>query len=502
MHVFKIYRPLITVGALLISAPFADAQSRALPTDTVNIAAASRGGRIVSASSMLDNQKEYAAENLIDEQTYGNGKGSFGWVSNRYDPQNMEQVTIGFKDNALKTIGRVVINPAAYVARERWAKDVSVQVSTESVEGPFTPITEITLRQMPVPQEFKFFPVPARFVRLVFRTNYGSDRAVAVGEVELYEAIDTTDPFGDVIGRLEGTISDLKKFQKTQMELGTNSATVRPVNLPTGAGAAAANVNIAALANGGKIIAASSTFESERGKGADPAYGPNMLLDGKLFKPKDAANNSFGWSSQGFQPGDQWVIIGFKDDRTQPIGKIVLNPLSYQPRERWARRVDLQVSNEPYKDVRDLRTFRTIKTLNLRTDPVNQEFDIGPIEAKYVRLIFTANGPGDVQLEGFNPDINSDRAVSLGEVEIYPPRISNGELEALISRFSQVLTDLKQLRRSGARVAAGEATDDTAEVSPAVNDEVVDGESPEVTLVKLNDSGTRIRSAQTPNQRR
>ncbi len=476
---------------------------KALPTDIVNIAAASRGGRIVSVSSVLDNQKDYAAENLIDEKVFGpGGQGSFGWASNRYDPINLEQVTIGFKDNPLKVIGKVVLNPAAYVARERWAKDVSIQVSTESAESEdFKAVAEVTLRQTPTPQEFKFLPVQARFVRLVFRTNYGSDRAVALGEVEIYEAISTADSVGDVIGRLESTIADLKRYNQTQLDLSANSPMVRPVSLTSGAtpgaapsvaaGAPAASVNIAATANGGKIVEVSSVFESERGKGPDPTYGPDKLLDGRVWQTKDA-KPSYGWSSQGFAPGEQWVTIGFKDDRTQPIGKIVINPLSYQPRERWARRIEVQVSSDSFKN---WKSFRTVKTLNLRMEPINQEFDIGPVEAKYVRLLFTANGPGDVALEGINPDINSDRAVSLGEVEIYPPRISSGELDNLISRFTQVLNDLKGLRRKGALLANN--AEETAEPAPAV-EETPDEETPEVTVVKLNDAGTRIKTAQTP----
>jgi len=499
MRILKNHGPLWALGALLLNGSLAGAQ-RALPTDTLNIAAASRGGRVLSASSMLDNQEEYSAKNLIDEQVYtGSGKGSFGWVSNRYDPINMEYVTLGFKDNALRTIGKIAINPAAFVARERWAKDVSVQVSSESAEGPFTPVLELTLRQSPERQEFKFMPVEARFVRIQVRTNYGSDRAVALGEVELYEAIDTNDKFGDVIGRLEGTIADLKKFQQTQLDLSNSSPTVRPVNM--GAGASPASLNIAASANGGKARA-STTFESEQGSGADPAYGPDKLIDGKIFSPRDPKNSTGGWASQGFVPGDQWVIIGFKDDRTQPVGKIVINPASDQPRERWARRVDVQVSTEPFKDRNDLRFFRTIRTLNLRTEPVPQEFDIGPVEAKYVRLVFTANGPGDIKLEGFNPDINSNRAVSLGEIEIYPPRISSGELEALISRLSQVLTDLKQIRRSGPQIATTATSEENAEVNFAVDEELAEAtEAPEVTVAKINDAGTRIKTTQTPARR-
>ena len=160
-----------------------------------------------------------------------------------------------------------------------------------------------------------------------------------------------------------------------------------------------------------------------------------------MWKQEDKP--SFGWSSQGFVPGQQWVIIGFKDDRPQPIGRVVINPMSYQPRDRWARRIELQVSNQPYKNEDDLKSFRTIKTLNLKTDNINQEFDLPATEAKYVRLVFTANGPGGVDIPGIDPDVNSDRAVSLGEVEIYPPKISSGDLDSIISKFKNISSDLQ-----------------------------------------------------------
>lgn len=468
---------------------------RSLPTDTVNIAAASRGGRIVNQPTLLDNQKEYGAENLIDEKILGaDGKGSYGWVSNRFDHINMEEVVIGFKDNALKTIGRVVLNPSSYVARERWAKDIALEVSVEGIDGPYQTVAELTLKQTPDRQEFKFLPVAARFVKLRFRTNYGSDRAVALGEVEIYEAIDTSDGVGATIGRLEATIIELENWRKSQMEAG-------PQFTPVGAGAAnglTSNVNLVAKTSGGKIVGVSSVFESERGQGPDAAYNADKLIDGKTWKQEDKQPSN-GWSSNGFAPGQQWVILGFKEDRPQPIGKIVINPMSYQPRDRWARRIEVQVSNQAYKNEDDLKAFRTIKTLNLKTDPVNQEFDLPATEAKYVRLVFTANGPGGVDIPGIDPDINSDRAVSLGEVEIYPPKILAGDLDAIITKFRNISTDLKNLRRTNSAIASLEIPDASSEAAAQQTNETPDS-TPKVTSAQ-SAANTRIKTARTPTTR-
>jgi hypothetical protein len=499
MHFPGTWRAIPVFVALSISGAAGAAEvQRGLPTDNVNIAAASRGGRIVNEPTMLDGQKEYGPANLIDEKIYSaDGKGSNGWVSNRYDPINMEEVIIGFKDNASRTIGRVVLNPSSYVARERWAKDIALEVSNDSVVGPYQSVAELTLKQSPEKQEFKFFPVQARFVKLRFRTNYGSDRAVALGEVEIYEAINTEEGLGGTIGRLEAVIAELEKWRKNQQELGPGAS----LQLISSTGSTPSNVNIASAAQGGKNVAVSSVFESERGK-ADPTYGADKIIDGRVWRKEDK-DPSNGWSSQGFAPGQQWVILGFKDDRSQPIGKIVVNPMSYQPRDRWARRIELQVSNQAYKNEDDLKSFRTIKTLNLRTDNIPQEFELPPTEAKYVRLLFTANGPGGVDIPGIDPDVNSDRSVSLGEVEIYPPKATSSDLDSIIARFNNISSDLKRLRRANPALAALELpeADVTAETTPLdLPGENTEPGTPQVTTAQST-ANTRIKTARTPTRR-
>ena len=74
-------------------------------------------------------------------------------------------------------LGRIVLNPTTDLPPERWAKDIEVQVSTDSAEGPYQPVAQLTLRQKAEPQGFDILPVEARFVRLQFRSNYGSRTA-------------------------------------------------------------------------------------------------------------------------------------------------------------------------------------------------------------------------------------------------------------------------------------------------------------------------------------
>ncbi len=405
------------------------------PTDLTNIAAAANGGRVLSATSVIDNDAAFKADNLIDGQIYKSAnQGSAGWASNKFDPVNMDSVTLGFAGNALRRIGKIALNPTSAVTPERWAKDVEVQVSTDSAEGPYRAVAQLTLRRAAERQEFLILPAPARFVRLLFRSNWGSDRAVALGEVEIYEAIGQGDAIGQLIARLEGAINDLNRYRDLQAEIGNVTGGLAPASLRPGApassagkttiarGSAASSIaslasakvaegkparssaaapvsgkvgktpatiskpakpgsaalspatlqliqetqgaappaagqpatpaatgdvpagrvnvaagNIAAAANGGRIVDYSSIFNN------DPAYGPDKLIDAQNYSLADD-KGSPGWASEGFTPGRQFVTIGFRDDRTRLISKLILNPVSNQSSLRWASRVEVQVT--------------------------------------------------------------------------------------------------------------------------------------------------------------
>ncbi len=458
------------------AAQAADRGSRVYPTDLTDIALASNGGRIVASSSTLNDDKSYDASNLIGGRVFNpNDKTTpNGWVSNKYDSINMESVTFGFADNAQKTVGKIAINPNAAVTPERWAKDIEIQVSTDSAQGPYRAIAQITVKRAPTRQEFLFLPAAARFVKLVFRSNWGSDRAVALGTVEMYESISDADPVGDVITRLESAVTDLTKFRDAQSEIANATGSARQAStnvtstnvalanaplsrttqisaqkLPfdvallklvagessTRSATGARAVNIAAAANGGKIVAVSSIFNN------DAEYSASNLIDGQNFSTSDG-KGSFGWASEGFVPGQPSVTIGFRDDRTHVISRLVLNPVSKQNSLRWASRIEVQITSGGATE----GPFRTVATLTLRPEATNQDFTIAPVEAKYVRFVFVANGPGNPLPQG-DPNVSSDRAVSLGEIEIYEPAASSGELNSLVGRFNQILLDLKTLRK-------------------------------------------------------
>ena len=456
-------------AAACFAGPQAQAQTTVYPTDLTNIAAAANGGRVISSTSTFENNADWSANNLIDGKVFDSkaNNGSVGWSSNKYDPVTMDSVTLGFGEGEIKRIGKIVLNPTSAVPPERWAKDVEIQVSKESPDGPFRSAGIVTLRREAKAQTFLIFPVEAKYVRLLFRSNQGSDRAVALGEVELYEAIALNDPMGRLIANMEQAIGELKQYQKLEVARGNGSVTADELQKNTSGTVSEATiqlvqmmvaeekatyplskVNIAAAKNGGKIAGVSSVFND------DPAFSASNLLDGLTFRQgaEAGAESSAGWASQGFKPGDQFVTVGFGDDKSHLIGKVVLNPTSDQAILRWARRVEMQVTNGDAKT----GEYKVVGTLALRPDAVNQEFLIQPTEARYVKFIFQANGPSEMKLKGFSPGVSSDRAVSLGEIELYEATSSNAALDAVIGRFDSILADLKRLPRAKA-VATSDA---------------------------------------------
>jgi hypothetical protein len=462
---FKILFGCMAMGMLPLAA---GAQNRVLSTDLTNIAAASSGGRVVSVTSTFDNNKIYAGQNLIDGKVWnGTNANSRGWVSDKYDPIDMDSVTLGFAGNRIYRIGRIVINPANDQTPERWAKDIEIQTSVETAEGPWNPVAQLSLTQSPTPQTFDMLPAPARFVRVVVRTNYGSDRAVALGEVEIYESIGDSDPVGALITRFEGALNELKGYRKERMEnsvIPTSGGTaptpnVRDVQLAA-AGISTGKTNIAATKNGGKVLAFSSMYNN------DAAFGPEKLIDGENYREADNKGSN-GWASNSFEPGKEYVTLGFAKDATKVIDRFIINPASNQSDLRWARRMDVQVTTGNFKD----GPWKDITTINLKPQAVNQEFSFRPVEAKYVRFIFRANGPGFV-LPGGDPNINSDRAVSLGEIEIYESATPDDKLDSVISRLNQVLVEMKTLRRTQINAELAPATP-TSVTAPAAPEPVV-----------------------------
>lgn len=200
--------------------------------------------------------------------------------------------------------------------------------------------------------------------------------------------------------------------------------------------AVAGNTNIAAAANGGRIVTFSSEALDENGKPI-PEWQASNLIDGKYVVGSYTPADSYGWSSQG-PPSDerpQWVILGFADphtgkDVTRLISRIVIDPTTDDPPliGRWVQGFTLQTSTTDPKG-----PWKTIGMYAVVNRPVKQTFDFPPTEARYVRILVTSNH-------------GSDRTVEMGEVEIYEAIVPGEQLSQLIIRLENLLDDLKRYR--------------------------------------------------------
>lgn len=223
MRRISLHLLVIVTGLVCLVASAAWAQPKSV-SGAVDIAAAANGGRIVAVSSQaLDRNNhvipQWQATNLIDGK-YVTGTfvppDSYGWSSNRPPtPDKPEWFIIAFKGDQTRLINRIVIDPTTddppYIGR--WVRDVELQVSTTTKDGPYKSIGRFVVLSRPIKQSFQFPPVEARYVRLLITGNGGSDKCVEMGEFEVFEAIISGDVLDQLIVRLQNLLTDLKRYR-------------------------------------------------------------------------------------------------------------------------------------------------------------------------------------------------------------------------------------------------------------------------------------------------
>lgn len=214
---------MLVVVVAVMTTGVAAAQPKAV-SGAVNIAAAEQGGRIVAVSSEARDRNnvvipQWSARNLLDGK-YVVGTfvppDSYGWSSNRAPTADQpEWVVIAFKNDETRLINRIVIDPTTddppYIGR--WVRDIELQVSTTTPDGPFKTVGRFVVVNKPIKQTFEFPPVEARYVRVLILSNHGSDKCVEMGELEVYEAIVPGDVLDQLIIRLENLLDDLKRYR-------------------------------------------------------------------------------------------------------------------------------------------------------------------------------------------------------------------------------------------------------------------------------------------------
>ena len=92
---------------------------------------------------------------------------------------------VGFELRGEIGIDRVAFLHSAATPRDTWAKEVALSLSTDGPDDGFYSVGRWTLAQTTAPQEFVFFGTAARYVRVCFYANYGSNEAVSLTTLAL-----------------------------------------------------------------------------------------------------------------------------------------------------------------------------------------------------------------------------------------------------------------------------------------------------------------------------
>jgi outer membrane protein OmpA-like peptidoglycan-associated protein len=141
------------MGRLLPQAPPAPAWT--------SVAAASQGAKIEKFTSQYDDS--WAAQNLLAEDSRPQWAGKSAGA---------QEVVIALP--AVTDITDVAINNYSKESPDTWAKDVDVEVSATSSYKDYKPVGKLSMPRIGDLHTITLAtPVPARWVKVVFRTNHG-----------------------------------------------------------------------------------------------------------------------------------------------------------------------------------------------------------------------------------------------------------------------------------------------------------------------------------------
>ena len=191
----------------------------------VNVVAAAQGGKAIAFSSQAADAggkplPQWQPANLIDGKvvaTETDPPTPSGWKTAAAPSDTAPQwIVFAFAGEKTRVISRVAVDPTTPDSplTGRWVRDIEMQVSNGTKDGPWKSVARFVVTNRPVKQSFDFPPLPARYVRLVITSNQGSDRCLALGEVEVYEAATGDDDVGLLGRRLEDLLNDLKSYRE------------------------------------------------------------------------------------------------------------------------------------------------------------------------------------------------------------------------------------------------------------------------------------------------
>lgn len=196
----------------------------------------------------------------------------------------------------------------------------------------------------------------------------------------------------------------------------------------------AGTTNIAAAANGGRVVAVSSQAKDAHGR-ILPHWQAANAIDGKYVVGNFTPADSYGWSTNTPpMPGEpHWIILAFGPEGKEPtrlISRVVIDPTTDDPPYigRWVRNIEVQVSNTD-KD----GPYKTVGRYMVVNKPLKQAFDFPPVECRFLRILLLDNH-------------GSDRCVELGEIEVYEAIVGQEQLDQLIIQLENLLMNLKRYR--------------------------------------------------------
>ena len=140
-------------------------------------------------------------------------------------------------------------------------------------------------------------------------------------------------------------------------------------------GQRAGKINVLAAENGGQVVSCSSQYNAT-------SWGAHNLIDGQL-------GSSHGYASRNREPAE----IVFSLPKIETITQLCFNPYTTESPKTWAKRVTVEVSTEsPEKGFASVGEFRLHNRQGQgRTPLADQCFDIGAIQARYIKLHLLSN---------------------------------------------------------------------------------------------------------------
>ena len=176
--------------------------------------------------------------------------------------------------------------------------------------------------------------------------------------------------------------------------------------------AASGGRNLLDVSNGGKLISFTSQYN-------DGVWAATNLIDEK--------KTDCGWSSsEAVFP--QELVFAFNDAATLEINKVSMLAFVRDIDVRWIKDFEILVSTSGPKE-----GFVSVGKFRLELQQQRQDFYFKPTKAKYLMIRVLSNW-------------GSNRYAEIFKLGAYESVQSDKELDLLINRLDQVLSDLKAYR--------------------------------------------------------